>query len=145
MSVIIIIVIVSTTTSLVSLHCTASLNNHVAYCSSTISQRTFRLFRLTHIQISVRGTICYPVPVHLLITLCVCCMYVHPNISASNHRRRRLLWDPLHPSPNHAAIHPSSLSVSQIINQVWILRILLPMSTRYPKHPQDSKGLLSKV
>lgn len=74
MSVIITIVIVSTTTSLVSLHCTASPNNHVAYCSSTISQRTFRLLRLTHIQISVRGTICYPVPVHLLITLCVCCM-----------------------------------------------------------------------
>lgn len=141
MSVVITIVIVSTTTSLVSLHCTASPNNHVAYCSSTISQRTFRLLRLTHIQISVRGTICYPVPVHLLITLCV--LYVHPNISASNHRRRRLLWDPLHPSPNHAAVHPSSLAVSQIINQVWTLRILLPMSTRYPKHP--SKGLLSKV
>lgn len=112
MFVIIIIVIVSTTTSLVSLHCTASLNNHVAYCFSTISQRTFRLLRLTHIQISVRGTICYPVPVHLLITLCV--LYVQTNISASNHRRRRLLWDPLHPSPNHAPIPPSQ-SVRSLI------------------------------
>lgn len=75
MFVIIIIVIVSTTTSLVSLHCSASLNNHVAYCFSTISQRTFRLLRLTHIQISVRGTICYPVGRSgSLINHFVCCM-----------------------------------------------------------------------